>query len=152
GSAAMAEVADRTAVPADTGTCTGLTGVASQENGWTAPVVVSSTRRALNDIRLARGGAGHDQAFFFELARYRHDFLLRFFDFTKPDGAEHVHLLFQQIGGAFRHVREEAAANVLARALECHGEDLLVGSLDDLAERVVFEVTQIVKDEHQVAN
>ena len=58
---------------------------APSENGWTAAPFAASTRRALNDIGFARGGAGDDQPFLFELAGNRHDFLLRLLDFAQAD-------------------------------------------------------------------
>src|SRR5262245_57687552 len=103
----------------------------------------SRIRFALNDIRLSGGRAGDDQAFFLELARDGDDFLLRLFDLAQPDRAEDVHLVLHHLGGPLRHVPEEAAADLFARALERDGQHLLVGAGDDLAQRVVLELPQV---------
>src|SRR4051812_3360740 len=90
----------------------------SHGNREMADVPVVVIRRALDDIGLADDATGDDHAFFLELAGDADDFLLRLLDIAQAHGAEDVHLLAQHLGGALRHVAEEALADFLAGALE----------------------------------
>src|SRR5690606_20055737 len=107
-------------------------------------------RRALSDIGLPRACAGADEAFLLQLARDGHDLLLRLLDLAQPDRAEDLHLLLHQVDGTLRHVREEALADRLARALERQRQHLFVGPVDDFADARFLDVDQILENEHQV--
>src|SRR5262245_61272731 len=116
---------------------------------WVWPHLNDSTlplswmRCTLNDIRLTRARARADQAFLFGLPGNADDLVLRLFDIAQPDRAHDFHLFSEQVGGALRHVGEEALADILAGAFQGDGEDLLVGAIDDLADAGVFDLHEI---------